>query len=78
MTDHTADEVREPAVAYDDRDRETLPIRHMEKAGSAVERLSASGRIRPARGDLRDLGPPPAAPHDISISEALSEQRFER
>ncbi len=78
MTDHTADEIREPAVAYGERDGKRLPIHGLATARSAVERLAASGRIRPAKGDLRDLGLPPDEPHDISISEALNEQRSEK
>lgn len=45
---------------------------------SAVGRLLASGRVIPARHDLADLGPPPEAAREISISEALAEQRRER
>ncbi len=55
MTDHTADEICEPAVAYDERGRESSPIRHGATARSVLERLVARGRIRPAKGDLRDL-----------------------
>lgn len=45
---------------------------------SAVGRLLASGRVIPARFDLSELGPPPERPRDLSISEALAEQRRER
>ena len=72
-TGHRADEVRETAAVYDKRGTESQP-EHGSRA--AVKRLAARGRIRPARGDLRDLGPPPNEPHDISISEALKEQRY--
>ena len=78
MPDRRADEIRETAVAYDERDPGTLPSRNRIDALSLVERLAASGRIRLARGDLRDLDPPQDRPHDISISEALNEQRSER
>ena len=44
---------------------------------SALERLIASGRVIPARLDLAELGPPAERPHEISISEALAEQRRE-
>jgi prevent-host-death family protein len=44
---------------------------------SALERLIAAGRVVPARLDLGELGPPPERPHDITISEALAEQRRE-
>ena len=45
---------------------------------SALGRLLASGRVIPARLDLAELGPPPEAGQEISISEALAEQRRER
>ena len=45
---------------------------------SALGRLLASGRVIPARLDLAELGPPPEAAREISISEALAEQRRER
>ena len=41
---------------------------------SALARLLSSGRL-PARLDLAELGPPPDLPREISISEALAEQR---
>lgn len=44
---------------------------------SALERLIASGRVSPARLDLSALGPPSERPHEITISEALAEQRRE-
>lgn len=44
---------------------------------STLERLIAEGRVVPARLDLAKLGPPPAAPVEMSISEALAEQRRE-
>ncbi len=44
---------------------------------SAVERLIAAGRVVPARLDLTELGPPADRPHEITISEALTEQRQE-
>jgi len=48
--------------------------------GSPVlDRLIAEGRARPAPGRLADLPPPePPQPGEISISEALQEQREER
>lgn len=44
---------------------------------SAVERLVAEGRLVPARLDLAALGAPPDAPREMTISEALAEQREE-
>lgn len=45
---------------------------------SALERLIAEGRVLPARLDLTDLGPPPERSLEMSISEALADQREER
>jgi prevent-host-death family protein len=45
---------------------------------SALQRLRAAGRLVPARLDLVKLGMPPERPHEISISEALAEQREDR
>ncbi|HYU32414.1 MAG TPA: type II toxin-antitoxin system prevent-host-death family antitoxin [Thermoanaerobaculia bacterium] len=45
--------------------------------GSTLERLIAEGRVVPARLDLIELGPPPELPCEMSISEALAEQREE-
>jgi prevent-host-death family protein len=44
---------------------------------SALERLIAEGRIVPARLALAALGPPPAWPLEMTISEALAAQREE-
>jgi prevent-host-death family protein len=46
-------------------------------ASSVVERLVAAGRMTPARLDLLKLGPPPEASLEMSVSEALAEQRRE-
>lgn len=45
---------------------------------SALERLIAEGRVMPARLDLTELGPPPERSQEMSISEALADQREER
>jgi hypothetical protein len=42
---------------------------------SAVDRLAAGGRIIPARLDLLELGPPSDVPREMTLSEALEEQR---
>jgi prevent-host-death family protein len=43
-----------------------------------IERMIAEGRIRPARGDLLDLGPPlPPTPGVPLPSEILAEDRSE-
>jgi prevent-host-death family protein len=44
---------------------------------SALERMIAEGRILPARLDLMELGPPPERPREMTVSEALAEQRGE-
>jgi prevent-host-death family protein len=47
--------------------------------GSILDRLIAEGRATAARGDLLDLGPPPAPePGDRPLSEILDEQREDR
>ncbi len=43
-----------------------------------LQRLISNGRLKPARGNLLELGRPPDEPHDLSISDALREQRAER
>ena len=40
-------------------------------------RLRREGRVRPAKGDLLDLGPPPG-PVSRELSEALEAEREER
>jgi len=49
-----------------------LPVR-----SSALERLIATGRIVPARLDLMKLVRPAERPHEMTLSEALAEQRRE-
>jgi prevent-host-death family protein len=44
---------------------------------SALERLIAAGRVVPARLDLVELGRPAERPHEMTLSEALAEQRRE-
>jgi hypothetical protein len=50
-------------------------VRASDNGASKLERLVADGRLRPARRDLRSLGLPSEAPHEISISRALDELR---
>lgn len=41
--------------------------------------MVAAGRIRPAQGSIKDLPPPlPARPGEMTISEALREQREDK
>jgi prevent-host-death family protein len=44
---------------------------------TALERLIAAGRVVPARLDLAELRPAAERPHEMTISEALEEQRRE-
>jgi prevent-host-death family protein len=46
---------------------------------SIIDRMIREGRARPAKGDLRDLGPPLPAlpPGQKTLSEILEEQRAE-
>ncbi|HJX27992.1 MAG TPA: type II toxin-antitoxin system prevent-host-death family antitoxin [Thermoanaerobaculia bacterium] len=44
---------------------------------SALERMITDGRVLPARLDLTELGPPPERPGEMTLSEALAEQRGE-
>lgn len=55
------------------------PVASLGPAGEAglVDRLVARGRLRSARLDLLDLGPPPEMPTELPISQALQEQRSE-
>src|ERR1700674_2536900 len=58
----------------------TLPVAILAPLpgqSSAVERLTAAGKVVPARLDLLKLGPPPDRPRERAISEALAEQRRE-
>ena len=51
------------------------PLPGRSGRSSALDRLEASGRIIPARLDLTQLGPPPDVPREMTLSEALEEQR---
>ncbi|MBI3973542.1 MAG: type II toxin-antitoxin system prevent-host-death family antitoxin [Chloroflexi bacterium] len=50
----------------------------LPKRASALDRLIAAGLARPAKGDLLELGPPPARATSMSISEALELEKAER
>lgn len=68
MSEDQPDTICEPQAAYDAYEPRTTPC---------VERLVSSGRLKPATVDLLELGRPLDMPHDLSISEALSQQRSE-
>ena len=73
MTERQPDEIRQTTAVYGEPE-----LRHVEADRgnlSPLARLISSGRIKPAKLDLLRLGRPPDAPHEISISEALKEQR---
>jgi hypothetical protein len=42
---------------------------------TTLDRLETNGRIIPARLDLIELGPPPDVPREMTLSEALEQQR---
>ena len=52
-----------------------VPLPGRSGRSSALDRLEASDRIIPARLDLIELGPPPDVPREMTLSEALEEQR---
>ncbi len=69
MSEKRADSISEPQAVYGQS--ELRPARR-------VERLISRGRLKAATRDLLELGPPADDRHELSISEALSEQRSER
>ncbi|MCP3964694.1 MAG: hypothetical protein GY719_43255 [bacterium] len=67
MSERPADTIREAQAEY-------APPGTSHRMRSLI----SSGRLKPASGNLLDLGRPPDKPHDLSISKALREQRAER
>jgi prevent-host-death family protein len=69
-------EERGEPIQITDRGRPVALLTPMPKTQSRIEQLRASGRIRPGRGNWRDLGPPleptPGAPLP---SEVLAQMR---
>lgn len=61
-----------------DRGRQVAVLSPLPENMTALDRLIASGRARPATGSLAELGPPPPAPRGLSITRALEEQRDDR
>jgi len=61
-----------------DRGRQVAVLSPLPENMTALDRLIASGRARPAAGSLAELGPPPPAPRGLSITRALEEQRDDR
>ncbi len=58
-----------------DRGRQVAVLSPLPENMTALDRLIASGRARPATGSLAELGPPSPAPRGLSITRALEEQR---
>ena len=73
------DMICEPRSEYGDLAFEQRSIRRRPRRAdaSSMERLIASGRIKPAKADLLSLGLPQGEPNQLSISDALNEQRSE-
>ena len=63
-----------------DRGAPVALLSPLPPTGGALGRLAAQGRLaRVGKGRLQDLGPPPpGAPGDISLSEALEQSREDR
>ncbi len=59
------------------RGRPVATLAPLSVEAGPVERLLATGRIRPASHDLVELGLPEARPVKMTLSEALHEQRGE-
>ena len=60
-----------------ERGREVAYLSPVPMRATAVERLLAEGRLRPASGHLSQLGPPLAVPLAMSTAEALDLVRRE-
>ncbi|CAN5852244.1 type II toxin-antitoxin system Phd/YefM family antitoxin [soil metagenome] len=84
-------ELRQNASEYVRRAEagETLEVTHrgrpvarlapLPKGESILDRLIAEGKVTPARGDLRDLGPPPPpSPGARPLSEIIDEMREDK
>jgi prevent-host-death family protein len=67
-------------LSVTNRGRAVAVLGPLPGAGDPIDRLEAEGRIaRRATLDILDLGPPPKPePGEMSISEALDEQREDR
>lgn len=60
-----------------DRGRPVALLGPLPERATPLERMIADGSVLTARRNLAELGEPPARPTDISISQALAEQRAE-
>ncbi len=61
-----------------ERGRPVAVLSPLPEEATAIDRLAALGRLKRARLDLTKLGHPLDCPLEISISEALEEQKAER
>jgi prevent-host-death family protein len=70
--------LRGEAFEVTDRGRPVAVLTPLPDRMEPLARLVAEGRARPATDDLRKLGPPLKLKPDVSISDALQEQREDR
>jgi prevent-host-death family protein len=69
-------EERGEPIQITDRGRPVALLTPVPAATSRIEQLRASGRIRPAKGSWRDIGPPlELEPGEKPLSEILEELR---
>ena len=60
-----------------ERGRTVALLTPLRAEATELERLVAAGRVRPAVGDLLELGGPPVARLDTPVDAALAELRAE-
>ncbi|MDQ3688755.1 MAG: type II toxin-antitoxin system prevent-host-death family antitoxin [Chloroflexota bacterium] len=66
-------------IEVTDRGRPVARLAPLLPGESIIDRLIAEGKATPARGDLLDLGPPPARElGEPILSEVLDEMREDR
>jgi len=69
-------EERGQPIQITDRGRPIAYLTPVPRTQSRIDQLRASGRIRPAKGSWRDLGPPlRLEPGEKSLSAILEEMR---
>jgi prevent-host-death family protein len=66
-------------IEVTDRGRPVARLSPLPGAESILDRLIAEGKATPARGDLRNLGPPPPpSPGARPLSEIIEEMREDK
>ncbi len=66
-------------IEVTDRGRPVARLAPLPKGHSMLDRLIAEGKVTPATGDLRDLGPPPPpTPGARPLSEIIDEMREDK